>query len=73
MTPQIENHLEANGHLSKKIILINNFLGGLAWGFGTVVGATAFVAILGYILKILGVFAAIQDILNTLNNLRSLS
>jgi len=55
-TPQIEQHLKANSNLSKKNIIIGNFLGGLAWGFGTVVGASVVVAILGYILNIFGIF-----------------
>lgn len=54
MTPQIENHLNANMNIKKKDIMIGNFLGGLAWGFGTVVGASVVVAIIGAILNHLG-------------------
>lgn len=55
-TPQIESHLTANMNLNKKDIMIGNFLGGLAWGFGTVVGASVVVAIIGTALSSLGVF-----------------
>lgn len=61
MTPQMAQHLTANMTLSRKQIILNNFLGGLAWGFGSVVGATIVVAILGYVLKALGVFTAISN------------
>lgn len=56
VTPQIVQHLTANMNLSRKEIMFNNFLGGLAWGFGTAVGATVVVAVIGYILKSLGIF-----------------
>lgn len=57
-TPEIKKHITANAHLSKKQIITANFLGGLAWGFGTVVGATVVVAIIGAILHLLGFFDA---------------
>jgi len=38
-TQEVKNHLTANMEISKKDILIGNFLGGVAWGIGTVVGA----------------------------------
>ncbi|MDO8570522.1 MAG: DUF5665 domain-containing protein [Candidatus Daviesbacteria bacterium] len=59
MTPQIEEHLSANMILSKKHLMINNFFGGLAWGVGSVIGATVVVTVVGYILKGLGVFSAL--------------
>lgn len=46
MTPEIEKHLSANGNMRKRQVILNNFLGGLAWGVGTVIGATVVVAIL---------------------------
>jgi hypothetical protein len=46
VTPEIEKHLSANGNMRRRTIIVNNFLGGLAWGFGTVIGATVVVAIL---------------------------
>ncbi|MBI2020719.1 hypothetical protein HYS94_04905 [Candidatus Daviesbacteria bacterium] len=56
MTKQIENHLSANMNMRKRNIMMANFLGGLAWGFGTVVGASVVVAIIGYILGLFGFF-----------------
>ena len=60
-TPQIESHLTANMNISKKDIIVGNFLGGLAWGFGSVMGATIVVAIIGAVLSTLGVFNAISS------------
>lgn len=68
-TPQIEQHLTANMNISKKDIIIGNFLGGLSWGVGSVVGAILVVAILGYILESLGVFESIGGFLGELTNL----
>ncbi len=51
MTPETETHLKAQGNLTRKQVMINNFLGGLAWGLGTVIGATVVVAILISVLK----------------------
>lgn len=51
MTEQIDKHLTANGRLRKRDIMAANFLGGLSWGFGTVVGATVVVALLFGILR----------------------
>jgi len=50
MTKEIRTHLLANMDMSRKNIMISNFLGGLAWGVGSVLGATIVVAI---VLKIL--------------------
>lgn len=72
-TPQIERHLTANMNISKKDIIIGNFLGGLAWGFGTVMGATVVVAMLGGILNTLGVFDGVKLFLEQLNALRELN
>jgi len=41
-------------HLSKRKIMVNNFLGGLAWGFGTVLGASILAALVILILSRLG-------------------
>lgn len=58
-TPQIESHLRANMNISKKDIIVGNFLGGLAWGFGSIMGASIIVAIIGAALSTLGVFSAV--------------
>lgn len=59
---EIERHLTANVNLKKRQVILLNFLGGLAWGFGTVVGATVVVAIIGYILSLFGVFEVFKQI-----------
>lgn len=61
MTPQIEAHLTAYGKMKKKDIIINNFLGGLAWGLGSVIGATLVVAILVGFLKSINFVPIIGD------------
>ena len=61
VTPQIERHLTANMNMRKRDILVGNFLGGLSWGIGSVVGASVVVGIIGYVLKALGIFTAIGN------------
>lgn len=68
-TPQIERHLSANMNLKKRQIILYNFLGGLAWGFGTVVGATVVVGIVVWILSTLGLFSYIGDFFEQLNTI----
>lgn len=46
MVDRIYKHLTANVDMKKKDIVVGNFLGGLAWGLGSVLGATVVVAIL---------------------------
>lgn len=41
--------------MKKKDIMVGNFLGGMAWGIGTVIGATVVVGTVGYILNRLGI------------------
>jgi hypothetical protein len=62
-TPQIEKHLTANMNIKKRNILLANFLGGLAWGIGTVIGATLIVALIGTFLGFFGVFEPFANIL----------
>lgn len=66
MTPQIEKHLKANMNMSKKNIIIANFLGGLAWGLGTVIGATIVAAV---VISILGLFNFIPGLSQFLESL----
>lgn len=33
---------------SKKSIIVNNFLGGIAWGLGATIGLTALLALIGF-------------------------
>ncbi len=46
MTPEINNHLSAGQTMRKRQIVLGNFLGGLAWGIGSVLGATVVIALL---------------------------
>lgn len=57
-------------NLSKKDIIIGNFLGGLAWGAGTILGAILIGALLFYILKPLGVFDLVVRPSQEINPLR---
>lgn len=61
VTPQIERHLTANMNMRKRDILVGNFLGGLSWGIGSVIGASVVVGIIGYVLKALGIFTGIGN------------
>lgn len=38
-------------HRSKKDIILNNFLGGVAWAFGTVFGFAIIAVIIGYLFR----------------------
>ena len=76
-TEQIHHHLTANVHLRKRDIMISNFVGGLSWGFGTVVGATLVVALVVWILHlfnfvpVVGNFASgVLDVINKNQRLR---
>jgi hypothetical protein len=60
-TKHIETHLMANTNMRKRDIVMANFLGGLAWGFGTVVGASVVVAIIASVFKGIGVFDFISS------------
>ncbi len=53
-TKQIERHLTANSFMKKKDIMIGNFLGGIAWGLGTVIGASVIVGIIVAVSKFVG-------------------
>ncbi len=37
--------------MKKREIFLNNFLGGMAWGLGSVIGATIVVGIIGFFLS----------------------
>ena len=53
-----------NIHLSLGKILFNNFLGGLAWGFGTVLGATIVVAVVLFLISKLDTVPFIGDFIS---------
>lgn len=64
MTPQIERHLKANMNMSKKNIMFANFLGGLAWGLGTVIGATIVTAVVISLLNYFNFIPGLDQITN---------
>lgn len=66
MTPQIERHLKANMNMRKRHIMLANFLGGLAWGLGTVIGATIIAALLFSILRFFNFIPGLDQIINQL-------
>lgn len=71
ITKQIEEHLSAHMSMTKKDIMLANFLGGLSWGAGTILGAIIIGAILFYTLKPLGVFDLIVKPSQEVNPLRA--
>lgn len=48
-------------HLSPMRLMLNNFLGGIAWGFGVVLGGTLVVAIVLFLLSKLDTVPLIGD------------
>ena len=67
-TSEIKNHLSANMQISKKDIIIGNFLGGVAWGVGTVVGAVIIGAIILWLLQPFQFFNTIEKTINSSNS-----
>ena len=68
MTQEIDKHLTANGRLRKRDIMTANFLGGLAWGLGTVIGATVVVAVLLSFLNFVGYIPVVGELGSQLRN-----
>lgn len=56
------DHLTAHNFLGVRRIMVNNFLGGLAWGIGSVIGATIVVAILLSIFRTFNFIPGINDL-----------
>lgn len=46
--PMIEPH--SNLYRRRSVIMLNNFLGGISWGVGSVIGATLVVSLLAFLL-----------------------
>ena len=61
-----QRRLSANSILSNKKIIAKNFLGGLAWGLGSVLGATIIVALLVGVLKVVNFVPIIGDLTSQL-------
>ena len=53
--------LTANQGVRKREVLIANFMGGIAWGLGSVIGATIIVAIIASVLNLFGLFDFFKD------------
>lgn len=53
--------LRANQGVRKREVLLGNFLGGLAWGLGSVIGATIIVAMMVWVLNVVGLFDFVKD------------
>lgn len=52
--------------ISRKQLMYNNFLGGIAWGLGTAIGATVVVALLLFAINKLDTVPLIGDFINTI-------
>ena len=50
-----------NVHRSRKKMLLDNFAGGIAWGFGTVIGGTLVILLIGYLLSKVELIPIIGD------------
>ena len=61
--PFHEEIAEARAKIPPRIIFKNNFIGGLAWGLGSVIGATVLVAILGLIISVYGDIPVLGNII----------
>lgn len=68
MPDPVLDHLTAHGFLRTRKIMLNNFLGGLAWGFGSVIGATVFLAIFLGLLRSFNYLPGIGGLENEINN-----
>lgn len=53
-------------NMRKRHIMLANFLGGLAWGLGTVIGATIIAALLISILRFFNFIPGLDQIINQL-------
>ncbi len=65
-TEEIESHLTAGRNMKKRQIMLANFLGGMAWGFGSVIGGTIMVAILIGVLSQLKFIPPVSELLKTM-------
>ncbi len=68
-TKFMQNYEKNLRQITKRQIFFNNFLGGVAWGIGSALGAAIFVLILGYmfskinIIPVVGSFVAqVQEV-----------
>lgn len=52
---------KASHPLSRKKIILNNFIGGIFWGLGSALGAILLIALLGFIVSKSDVFPVLGD------------
>jgi len=57
-----------SGSESKKGIILNNFLGGMAWGVGSALGAALLVAVLGIILTKINLVPMVGTFVSEVNS-----
>jgi hypothetical protein len=57
-----------NIYRSHKDIVLNNFLGGIAWGLGATVGLAIILTILGFILRAINVVPIIGNFATQINH-----
>ena len=48
-------------HQSKRQMILNNFLGGIAWGLGVTVGLSIILALLGILMNAIGFVPVVGD------------
>ncbi len=53
-------------YLSTRRIVLNNFVGGLAWGVGSILGGTVLIAALVFVLAALGGLPVLGELFRTL-------
>lgn len=70
MTPEIDAHQTAYGKMKKRQVIINNFLGGLAWGVGSVLGATIIISIIVGVLQNFNFIPGVQQLIDDASNSR---
>ena len=68
----IDHHLTAFGKMKKRNIIINNFIGGLAWGVGSVIGATIVISILIGVLRNFNFIPGVQQLIDDASSSRTI-
>lgn len=64
MADENERRLTAGGQYSIKRIMVKNFFGGIAWGVGSVIGATVIVSIVVFLLRSASFAPIVGDMVN---------
>lgn len=57
-----------NIHKNRKEILVNNFIGGIAWGLGGTIGATIILSLLGLFLSKINLVPVIGTFVSEITN-----